>query len=87
MSNPRWVTTHGKEILVETLETPSTKAPGSQKATTVRQSTAALGGGRGQRDGNARRHGLDFTAAHGLENEEHDVPAIQCHVGAIRRRP
>jgi hypothetical protein len=40
-----------------------------------------------QGDRNARRHCLDFTAAHGLENEEHNVPAIQRHVGAIRRKP
>ena len=31
MIHPRWVTAHGKQILVETLETPSMKAPESKK--------------------------------------------------------
>ena len=31
MINPRWVTTHGKQILVETLETPSMKAREARK--------------------------------------------------------
>jgi hypothetical protein len=31
MTNPRWLTAHGKQILVETLETPNVKAPEAKK--------------------------------------------------------
>jgi hypothetical protein len=87
MTDPRWVTAHGKQILVETLETPSMTALVPRKHQQFVKVPLQWVGGRSQGDGNARRHGLDFTAAHGLENEEHDVYAIQRHAGAIRRQP
>ena len=48
----------------------------------------AIGVGRGRRQGsqNTRRHSLD-PALHGLEDQEHDLSAVQYALGQIRRHP
>ena len=87
MTNPRWVTAHGKQILVETLETPNVKALEARKqqqfVKVPLQWAADAAKATGTRGAMVWILLLHMT----WKTKSTTFAAIQRHAGAIRRKP